>query len=127
MKIVLDMPFVLPSLNRQWREHWSKRAALKLRCQQEIIAALPPGERAKGPRTACRLRIHRYAPRLLDFDNLVGAHKVLIDSFVELGLIADDKPAVIGTPTYIQQTTRGAVARTVVTIEDMEEHAHERD
>lgn len=47
------------------------------------------------------LVLGRYSTRETDFDNLAGSFKAVIDGLVVAGVIVDDKPSVIGSPTFI--------------------------
>lgn len=69
-----------------------------------------------GRRKAC-VHITRIGKGTLDYGNLVGGCKVLIDRLVNLGLIVDDSPQWL-TESYDQRRcAKGEKPRTVVRIE----------
>lgn len=49
------------------------------------------------------LILTRYSSSELDFDNLASSFKYILDGLVQAGVITDDKPSVIGSPTFIWQ------------------------
>jgi len=81
-----------PSLNKYLRMHWTARRRLKERYGWELVAA-----GAHDPKYAAReeyrlVRFMSFRKELLDYDNLVGGCKPLVDAMVDTGLLADDSP-----------------------------------
>lgn len=120
--IELVLPRPTPSLNRQFGQHWSKRAKLKKQWAWMVRAErlkityadwIIAGEwiKADGPR---KVTIDRWGPRLCDHDNIVGGAKQLIDALVSEGFLVDDSPAHM-VATYRQHV--GKPYRTEVRIE----------
>lgn len=91
----------LPKLMSNARMHWrAKHAELgrwkSVTRNTALMGKLPP-----SPLTKAHLILTRYAPGVQpDFDNLVSSWKGVIDGLVEAGVIADDKPSVIGSPEF---------------------------
>ena len=66
-----------------------------------------------------RLKITRYSTRLLDYGNLVGGCKPLLDAIKLSGLIVDDSPKWI-EDKYFQEKCQGGFERTEFIIEELE-------
>lgn len=91
MKLIAILKFEpTPSLNETRRWHWAKRAKLKSQYLAMIAAQHP--EWVRCPTDKRKLVITRYGKRKLDYDNLCGGSKALIDALVTAGFIADDNP-----------------------------------
>ena len=90
---ILEIKKKIKSNNVMLRSHWSvkrtdrKEYALLVRSQMKLkkIKYIQPGSK-------CTIMIISYRKRLLDFDNLVGGAKTLVDALVEECLIHDDSP-----------------------------------
>lgn len=76
-----------PSLNQWQRWHWAKRARYKKRLAAEV-AILSCGQRLEA--VPMFVRITRHSPRKLDYDNLAGGCKPLVDALVKAALVVDD-------------------------------------
>lgn len=90
MFIAIKKPIVSQNVRDKW--HWAKRSAERIEWEKEIWAALNgqvKKHKAKGKR---RLKITSIRPRMLDFLNLCGGSKGLVDAIVNLGLLIDDSP-----------------------------------
>lgn len=112
--ITLTIPFAFPSNNRMLRMHWAMRRKLKGDWQWLVKAEalrLPAPIRVL-PRA--KLIIERFGPKMLDYDNLVGGAKGIVDSLVSEGFFVDDSPAHL-TSEYRQHI--GKPSRTVISIE----------
>jgi hypothetical protein len=108
----------IPSQNQTSRMHW--RAVRKLRKDEgwHVTAAklaLPKGTPLPPSGQHVNVTVQSYRSRLLDFGNLVGGAKGLIDALVAAGLATDDKPSMM-TATYQQITVPRKDERTVITI-----------
>jgi hypothetical protein len=117
----ITIPAILPSLNVQRRMHYAEYAKMRRSWSWQVWAALN-GKMPDMPLPFARITITRSAPKLLDFDNYVGAQKPLIDILRPvsehnpngLGLIEDDDESHL-VVTYLQ--TRCATTSTVLVIE----------
>lgn len=97
-KIVIDE--VPPSLNVQLRTHWTKLKKIKDNWSL-LIRVHSPNDWLRPERSDFyEVKITRYAPRLLDTDNLYGSYKFVVDALKSYsppyhfswGLIWDDDP-----------------------------------
>ena len=94
---IIGLPW---TINQKNTKHWAVRgnhARLwkKLVLEQCIFLEIQ-GLRLKS----CELILTRYSSRECDFDNLASSFKHVIDGLVEAEVIIDDKPSVIGSPTF---------------------------
>lgn len=60
------------------------------------------------------MKVTRYAPRPLDYDNMAGGLKFLIDALVSCGIIDDDNPSVVQSLTLAQEKVHKKDARMVI-------------
>lgn len=86
------------------RNHWVA-VKEKTAWKQHTLAALMAcrdlhASRAELPLAQAKLRLTRYSAREPDYDGLVASFKYIVDALVDGGVIADDKPSVIGQPEY---------------------------
>lgn len=103
---------VTPSLNQLTRMHWHRRVRMQAQMVCEIqgeLGALSV-ERRQGKVNAT---ITRYSPGELDYDNLVGGCKPLVDTLVAVGLVWDDSPEWL-VVDYRQTKCKRSEARTEV-------------
>lgn len=114
--IVLDIPESTPSVNPSRGVHWSKTHRQRARWGWLVKAARLDAKLFTNliPLAKARVTIERWGPKALDHDNYVAGAKQLLDSLVREGFIADDKPACIGQPSYLQHIGQH---RTLVRIE----------
>lgn len=52
------------------------------------------------PLEKAKLTLTRHSSRQPDFDGMVHSFKRIIDALVKCGILIDDNPDVIGSPTY---------------------------
>lgn len=118
MRFVL--PFATPSLNELQRWHWAKRAkfrdqcALHLRVQRRNSMLPLPVE----PSGVMHVEVIRYSAGRLDFDNLAGGAKPLIDALVRERIITDDSPRWLKSE-YSQRSAPRGEGCTVIYIEPL--------
>lgn len=117
--IVLEIDEATPSLNRMLGRHWSHRSRLRDRWawlvrRARLRAHIP----AEAPFARARLTFERTGGRICDAENALAGTKYVTDQLVREGLIANDSPAHIGTPTLIQHV-HPTLRQTVVRIEAM--------
>lgn len=93
-KIKIELPGVVtPSLNKLLRMHFRNRMRLKRDYEWLLIAAEANEEKYKaGWGERRRVSVTSYRKSLLDFDNLVGSFKILIDALQSQELIFLDEP-----------------------------------
>jgi hypothetical protein len=104
--IRFTIPRRLLSANQLLRMHWAKRRKEQRTWDVEVLAALlalPGGvgttrpirvvdEEGKLLRVRRDVKITRHGARLMDYDNLHGSVKMLVDALKHHGLIVDDSP-----------------------------------
>lgn len=128
----VSLPFATPSLNVTQKWHPAERKRWKARAAWEIKLALSAENYhlPASPLPRARLRIERSSPGNLDFDNLVGGAKLLIDLLLPmgspttrrgktvfphpfgLGIVADDSPACL-TTEYLAARGRAGTTLTL--------------
>lgn len=93
---------VTPSLNQWQRMHWARRKQVKddyVKVLRFVSVWLHEERSRLGP--ARHIEIIRHSPCELDYDNLVGGAKPLVDALVWTSIIADDDPGNV-TIKYMQ-------------------------
>ena len=100
---VIKLPIQVQSRNYIDKLHWSKKSTLRQGYQLLIRNQMTLNKLIKVESGAvCSLAIVCYRKRLLDYDNLVGGCKQLIDALCHEGFIFDDAPKYLTTPTIKQ-------------------------
>lgn len=116
--IMLIIPEASPSLNELKGKHWAH--AYRMRKHWSLLVMVAKNEAHipfREPDERVKVRIIREGRRLLDYDNLVGGTKILMDSLREQHLIVDDSPEHI-VPSYDQrQIPKSDYPRTIVEIQ----------
>ncbi len=82
----------IESLNKWQRMHWALRSKAKKEWWQEIIAACNGRVPRKRVKKKKKVVIVSYRKRKLDYDNLVGGGKPMLDALRKLKFIWDDSP-----------------------------------
>ncbi len=103
----IAIPVVIKSLNKLLREHWSVKGKLKKEYQLLVVNQMRLNKlRNSEVGEKWVVHIHSVRKRKLDYDNLVGGCKILLDAMCEEKFIWDDdeKHLVIH---YTQSTERG--------------------
>lgn len=118
MRYELNIPETAPSPNRVMRLHWAQRKKLWDRWGRFIWAAvLQQGQLPQAPPERARVTITRHGVKALDPDNLVGAHKPVIDALTRNRLIADDSAAHI--ELHVSEGKRTKEPYTLVLVESL--------
>lgn len=100
MKILLVLPVIMPSLNKQLRSHWAARKRLKDNAAWHVRASMGRYKIDHRDRFAnVSITVYSNAPkvaggrvRVLDRDNLIGGQKPLVDAMKQAGILKDDSP-----------------------------------
>lgn len=107
LKVTLHVP--TPSPNTWVRAHWSKYQGIKKEWLNLIWeATINHYGRGKfgPPVTNASLTIKRKGLKELDFDNLIGGFKPVIDALTKLGFLEDDTTNVIESISAQQEVVR---------------------
>jgi hypothetical protein len=82
--------------NQLLRGHWTAKAAHARKWKKATAtAAMLNGSLPKQPLVSAVLWLTRVSSAEPDFDGLVSGFKPIVDSLVEIGVIASDKPSCI--------------------------------
>ena len=101
--------------NQTMRMHWAVRH--KYIKEWDNLVKLHIGSRLPDkPLTKAKLVFTRFSSKESDFDNLVGSFKFVTDALTKLGVILDDKPSIIGSPTFNWVKTRPKQGKIIVEI-----------
>lgn len=110
----LEIPFATPSNNVVMRMHHRERSAEHERYQWIVCAAnnlnMDYFER-------CVITVARYGARPLDWDNMGGGLKFLLDALVKNKIIKDDNPKCVIELNLRQIKSKRKDEKTVVIIE----------
>jgi Holliday junction resolvase RusA-like endonuclease len=110
----------IPSLNVTLKEHWAVKKKRRDSYEETLKWLYVQGEKATKEYLRAsikkRVRIHSQRARKLDYDNLVGGAKTLIDALKRAGMIVDDSPEWLEV-TYTQAT--GKPYHTLITFEEL--------
>lgn len=87
--------------------HWKKLVWLSV-CSQK----------PKEPLNKAKLTLTRCSSSEPDFDGLVSSFKHVLDGLKESKIIIDDKPSVIGSPTYLWMKVSPKAGRIKVKVEE---------
>ncbi|KAA9357264.1 hypothetical protein [Larkinella humicola] len=116
MITIITIPQALPSLNAIRKMH--KGDYKKLRDMLQQYARMTTRYRHPGRIT---IEYYRYSPGVLDFDNLAGSGKILLDACRFAGLIIDDRPGILLRPHYENiKIKRGEQPQSVLKIIDLD-------
>jgi hypothetical protein len=116
----LELTRIPPSLNELRKKGHFAYRDLRLAWEKDLWICTGSGEKSlELQRQASWLSplavtVHVYRRRELDYDNLVGGMKPVLDALVNIGYLRDDSPQHI-TVTYLQASP--FKPRTVITIE----------
>lgn len=80
------------SINEILRWHWAKRRKVQDTYRMAIHAAMDGVRVPRFKPTKCKVEVASYRKRLLDFDNLVGGTKLIVDALRKLGIVYRDSP-----------------------------------
>jgi len=104
--IHIVLPMATPSQNVYQRWHWARRGEYRDTVQLLVRAAIGRLRLAQAPAPVrAVVRIIRYSKRTLDYGNLVGGAKPVLDALVREGVIHDDSPRWVHE-LYLQERAR---------------------
>ena len=100
---IIKIPHTIHSRNILDKKHWAWKSSLKKEYQLLIRNQMKLNHISKANgHQKYYLSITNYRKRLLDYDNLVGGCKGLIDALWYEGFVFDDAVKYIGTPKIKQ-------------------------
>lgn len=80
--------------------HWRVRHSHTTRWKNLTIMAAREKGVPEEPLTKATLTLTRFSAKEPDFDGLVSSFKAVVDGLRDAGVILDDKPSVVGNPSY---------------------------
>lgn len=89
-----------PTLNSLLRLHWAKRKRLN-DLWHRIVDHHVGSSKPRRPLTRARVTMIRRGLKELDYDNLAGSFKCVLDSLKYCGVLKDDTMTCIGQTKYI--------------------------
>jgi len=103
MPELIEIPAKIYSRNQMDKFHWSKKRKIRQDYQILVRNQMTLNKISKVELGAvCTLAIVCCRKRLLDYDNLVGGCKQLIDALTHEGFIFDDAPKYLENPKIEQ-------------------------
>lgn len=101
--------------------HWRKRHAEAKRWKAAVAAAvLSDHYLPSKPLSQARVTFERHSTKEPDVTNLCASFKAVEDGLVEVGVIEDDKPSVIGSPTFLWFKAKRGEGKVRVRVEEVD-------
>ncbi len=107
----------LPKLTNSLRVHWRVKHNESVKWKQlvkEKLSWVPP-----HPMKKAKITLTRCSSREPDFDGLVSGFKHVLDGLVEAGVLQNDKPSVIGQPTYLWEHAGPRAGKIKIRVEEL--------
>ena len=89
---VLELPIRIKSRNVLDKEHWAVKRRSKKEYALLIRNQMKLNKIPKAKKEKYKIHIISFRKRELDYDNLVGGCKYIIDALIDEGFIYDDSP-----------------------------------
>lgn len=105
-----------PSGNVTMRMHWATRKRLS-DLWNRIVGFHILANKPRRPLARARLTLTRRGMREMDFDNMAGSWKVVVDSLRHNGVLKDDKIENIGMPKFLFEKVKRKDVGIVVLVE----------
>lgn len=120
MILRLTLPFASPSQNELDRWHWTKKRKLRDQCRlliasQMRIAGIAPDA---PPQEKRAVQVIRQGRKTLDYGNLVGGFKPILDALRLEYLLYDDSPQWV-EDKYTQVLSRQPHGATIITVSEI--------
>ena len=103
---MMILPIIIKSRNVLDRQHWAKKSMLKKEYALLIRNQMRLNKHTFAEQQKYEITIKSNRKKLLDYDNLVGGCKHLIDALIEEKFIFDDSPEYIFMK-FEQRANRG--------------------
>lgn len=108
----------LPALNSSRRvNRWVEIKEKKL-WEEEVFVATR-GKQPPNPLERAKVTFIRRSSMTSDHDNLVASFKHVQDGLIHAGIIVDDRPGVIGQPTYRWEQVSPGKGSVVIRVEEI--------
>lgn len=108
----------LPKLtNQSYRSHWRSRHAEAKKWKSLVTAHCLDKGITNLKLNSAVLTFKRHSSVEPDFDGLVSGFKNVIDGLKVSGVIIDDKPSIIGSPTYLWEKCAKGEGKITIKIE----------
>lgn len=119
-QLKLEINGLPKTVNALGRKHWAvkvkhNRFWEKLVGYEIFKQNLKPSE----PLKKAKIEFVRYSSIEPDFDNLVNSFKVIMDALIKNGIIIDDKPSIVGCPTYAWEKCKKKEGKITVEIKEV--------
>jgi hypothetical protein len=111
--MIFEIPYATPSNNLVMRMHHRNRTREHNACFLEVRAAVGTFHPCFE---TCDITITRHGNRLIDFDNMGGGLKFLMDAMVKNKIIVDDSPKHVLSLRLFQEKCKKKDEKTVVSI-----------
>ena len=102
----IEIAEVTPSNNEIMRKFSHKHAKGKERNRWHYLVREQVGPPKAEPIQKCQMTVTRFGSQLMDWDNMGGGLKFLLDALVSNAVIADDNPKVVTDLKLVQQIDR---------------------
>ena len=121
--LVIEIPELTLSTNEIMREfaHPQKKKRERERWHWVVRQAMKWHQLPKEPIDLCNITIYRCNNRLLDWDNMGGGLKFLLDALKSNNIIKDDNPKVVRSLQMHQPKVPGKAKRVIVEINPLTE------
>jgi Holliday junction resolvase RusA-like endonuclease len=117
--VIIEISGLPKTVNELGRKHWAVKVKHNRKWQEEIFYALQKKERPEKPLEKVVLQFTRYSSMEPDFDNLVNSFKPIMDALVKAKIIKDDKPSIVGNPTYGWQKCKKGEGKIEIEIKEV--------
>ena len=114
--MILTIPEATCSTNDLIRKYRNPHARAKERDRWHYLVREQVKPSRRLPLLSCEILVTRRGRNPLDWDNMGGGLKFLMDALVSNKIIADDKPKVVKRLHLQQETNRKLPAATIVSI-----------
>lgn len=108
----------LPKFTSNANQHWKARWLEAKKWKKLVTTKIHFKNKPESPLEKARLTLTRFAHgRKPDADNLRSSFKHVIDALVESGVLADDRPDVIGEPAVFHEPAKPGQGKIRIVVE----------
>lgn len=120
--LVIEIAEATCGTNELVRDYRNQHKRGRERDRWHWLVAEKLGRGFTAPIECCEITITRRSGNPMDWDNMGGGLKFLLDALVSNGILADDKPAVVTRLNLQQEVTRKLLPATIVEIVPLIDH-----